>query len=114
MRNHPATVFDRAQWKLLPDPKGPREYANVSNVLEIVSGRAVIRVAVAVPTELFTFLREVAKSDPAHPVRLALDLVGPWYVFSVFIAGEDDKLIDLWAYAARGLPEWMLMREYQL
>lgn len=109
-----ATVFDRPQWTLLPDPKGPRSYANVNNVLEIVRGRSSVRVAVVVPTELFTLMREVFKVPPTSACSLSLDQVGTHFVFSLLADGEQPSLYDLWTYSAKSLPEWMLDRSFHM
>lgn len=110
---HPVTVFDRPQWHLLPDPKGARMYANVDNRVQVAQGSRSFHVAVSVATELFTFLKEVARVTPEDRVSLSLDLCDRFYVFSVFVEAQTgDKLFDLWAIKA--LPEWMGDRQYRL
>lgn len=105
-----ATVFDKPQAVLLPDPFGPRFYANIDNRLDVAVGRGHV-VAVAVPTELFTFLKEVAKVSPEVIVNLGLDRQGDRYVFSM-LAG--DSLFDLWSYSRKSLPAWILSRTHAL
>lgn len=109
MRSYPVTVFDRPQWKLLPDPKGPRVYGNVSNELEIARRGRTHKVALAVPAELFTVMREVLRVDTASSVTLSLDLLDGWFVFSALESGAaEDTLHDLWAIPESSLPGWML------
>lgn len=111
---YPTTVFDRPQWNLLPDPKGRRTYGIVDNLTEVVNGRASYRVCLSVPTELFTFLREVAKVTPDSSVTLSLDLVDSFWIFSAMVEGASgDSLYDLWAYTSKQLPEWMPDRQYR-
>jgi hypothetical protein len=96
------TVFETPQAKLLPDLGGPRRYGNVDNVVDVAVSRYSRQVPIAVPTLLFTFMRDVAGVDPQTDVTLALDQVGERYVFSM-LAGDD--LYDLWEYSYAGLPE---------
>lgn len=109
-----ATVFDRPQWTLLPDPKGPRVYGNVSNVLEIVRGRSSVRVAIAVPSEIFTLMREVLKVPPSAACSLSLDQVDNHFVFSLLAEVEPLALYDLWTYSSKSLPDWMLDRSFHM
>ena len=107
----PRTVFDKPQAALLPDPAGARDYANISNIVDFADGGRTWAVCVAVPTELFTFMKEVAKIPPEDAVTLSIDRVDPdWYVFSL-LRGED--LYDLWHYSNMSLPAWLLDREYR-
>lgn len=120
---HPVTVFDRPRWKLLPDPKSERYYGNVPNRLEIVDGRKTWAVAIAVPTELFTLLREVWHVDATAHVSLHLDAVEVdhrrWFVLAVFVqetqgAQVSERLFDLWSYPKDGIPKWMSDPQYRL
>lgn len=104
---YPTTVFDRPQWKLLPDPMGVRKYANVSNLLEIAAGSRVTKVALAVPTDLFTLMHKVLRVPPEAECSLSLDLQDGWYVFSLLVDGAEPKLYDLWAMTQKQLPTWM-------
>jgi hypothetical protein len=106
----PVTVFDKPQAALLPDPIGPRFYANIDNRLDVGVGRGHV-VAVAVPTELFTFLKEVANVPSELPVSLGITKDGDRYVFFM-IAG--DSLFDLWSYSRKSLPAWLLDRSYAI
>lgn len=106
----PVTVFDKPQAVLLPDPFGPRLYANIDNRLDVNVGRG-HAVAVAVPTELFTFLKEVAHVPPEIPVNLGITSEGERYVFFM-IAG--DSLFDLWSYSRKSLPAWLTDRSFAI
>lgn len=111
---YPTTVFDRPQWNLLPDPRGARRYGVVDNRVEVVQGRASYAVYLAVPTELFTFLREVAQVTPDSSVTLSLDLVDGFWIFSAMVDGASgDSLFDLWAYTHKQLPVWIPDRQYR-
>lgn len=104
------TLFDQPTIKLLPDETGPRFYANVDNRIEVVRGRDTYRVAVAVPTEFFTLMKEVCDITPDEEVTLAIDQDGEHYVFSL-LAGQ--RLFDLWRYSERSLPVWITDRAYR-
>lgn len=110
-------VFDRPQWNLLPDPIGVRDYANVSNRMEVALCSGTHHVAVAVPTGLFTLMRDVFKVDTGTPVTLSIEEVDgsrgdPRFVFSM-LAG-DDNLYDLWDYSEGSLPRWLLDGSYRV
>ncbi len=98
------TAFEAPQWAILPDPRGAQRYANVDNLMEMNIGGAVYHLAIAVPSELFTFLREVVRADRYDTVTLAIDKIGERYAFSILVA---DQLFDLWTYSDRSLPAWM-------
>jgi hypothetical protein len=103
-------TFPKPQFKLLPDLQGRRWYANVDNLLEVSNGEAVHYVALAVPTGLFTLMKDVLKVTPEERVSLALDRVEDRWYFSL-MRGEE-KLYDLWSYADSTLPKWVLAEEY--
>lgn len=108
----PPVLFD-SPFPLLPDSAGARFYANVDNRLEVATARDAWTIPVAVPTELFTFMREVAKVPPEETVTLGLDETedGEHYVFSM-LAG--DNLYDLWHWSRRSIPGWLLSRDHRL
>lgn len=95
------TVFDSPQARIVPDSEGRRTYGNVDNAVEVNTGEAAVFVYIAVPTFLFTFMRDVARIHPATEVHLSLDRVNRSYVFSL-LAGEN--LYDLWSYTEATLP----------
>ena len=111
------TTFQTPQFPLLPDPIGPRHYANVDNRLEVSMRDTQYRVALAVPTGLFTLMKDVLGITPDNEVLLAIDqaTVRPneddRFVFSV-MCGDD--LWDLWSYTAAGLPKWLKDPTYRL
>lgn len=109
----PPTLFRRPEWLLLPDPEGPRLYANVDNRLEIVDakGRA-HEVALAVPTAFFTLARDVLKITREEHVTLAIEPIYKSYVFSALT--DTDRLFDLWSYTPSKLPDWMREDAYRL
>jgi hypothetical protein len=110
------TVFDRPQFSLRSDRAGIRNYANVSNLLEVAdAGLRVHYVAVEVPATLFTLMRRVFNVPPTDVACLALDELtsGRWrYVLSLRYGA--DQLVDLWGYTAADYPKWMFMREYRV
>lgn len=112
----PHLTFPRPQFALLPDSKGPRWYANVDNQMEVCAGGETFHVAVAVPTGLFTFFKDVLQLPPEVDVSLALDEEGDdehrRYVFSLFYG--DNELRDLWSYSRGSLPAWILSEKYRL
>lgn len=108
---HPVTIFDSPPCNLQPDVSGPRWYANVDNRLEVNIGGRPYTIAIAVPTELFTFLKEVAKVSPEEDVTLSLDKIDGRYVFAA-LAG--DSLHDLWYYSDASLPRWIRDRSRAL
>lgn len=111
------TTFQTPQFPLLPDPIGPRRYANVDNRLEVSTRDAQYLVALAVPTGLFTLMRDVLRIVPDNEVLLAVDQVtvrpdeDDRFVFSL-MSGND--LWDLWSYTAAGLPKWLKDSTYWL
>ena len=107
------TTFAKPQFKLLPDLQGHRPYANVDNLLEVSRGSYVHYVALAVPTGLFTLMKDVLKVSPDEKVSLSLDHLseeGRW-VFSL-MRGED-KLYDLWSYSENSVPPWVFSDDYK-
>ena len=116
--NGTAPVFDKPMWSLLPDPVGKRKYANVSNSLEIASGSgSPYFVHLAVPADMFTFMRQVLQLGAEEPVTLAIDVVDDGRaVFSMLVRRStgDWSIYDLWAWPSiRGVPGWMLDRKYR-
>lgn len=110
------TVFDRPQWPLRPDPLGARQYANVSNRLMVHTPEATHTVALAVPTGLFTLMRDVFKVLPEQACTLDIDLMENHredmrYVFILHVHGDDGENYLLWDYPEDGLPRWMLSRD---
>lgn len=109
-------MFDKPFSPLLPDPEGARMYGNVSNRLEVNAfGRSRL-MPVAVPTELFTYMREVAKVPVETEVSLVIDEDdsdpdNTWYVFSLVVGAE---FHDLWAYSQASLPKWLMNPAYAL
>lgn len=107
------TVFQRPPYSLLPDPKGVRMYANVSNRMEIARGDRAHHVAVAVPTGLFSFLREVVKAPIDEVFYLAMDEVGDRYFLSL-VSESEDRIYDLCSYSKGSVPAWIFASEYRL
>lgn len=106
----PSTVFDKPQADLVPDRQGHRWYGNVDNLLQITRGGREHSVYVAVPTMLFPLMKEALRIAPDEAVTLSVDQLGEYYVFSL-LAG--DRLFDLWCYSEKGLPPWLLSRDYR-
>lgn len=108
------TVFDKPQFHLLPDHAGVRMYANVDNVMEVVTHAGSHRVAVAVPTGLFTLMRGVLKVPREARVNLALDELGEsdGGKFLLSMMWGNEHLYDLWTYSPASLPPWILLPEY--
>lgn len=102
------TLFETPQATLLPDPTGPRWYANIDNRLEVNAGGKPFHVAVAVPTMLFSLMADTMRVDRDTECTLAIDLVGERYVLSL-LAGDD--LFDLWHYSKGSIPLWILDRK---
>lgn len=107
------TVFARPQWPLKPDPLGVRQYANVSNRLTVDTPEWSQAVALAVPTGLFTLMRDVFSIRPEQVCTLGIDLMETGkgderYVFSLHVHGKKGETYQLWDYPDDGLPRWML------
>ncbi len=106
------TVFQTPQFDLLPDASGIRYYGNVSNKMEVYSSMGgTYYVAVAVPTGLFTLMKDVFGIKPEQKMFLSLDLVNGYYLFSLL---SDKELYDLWFYTERGLPVWIKNPKYRV
>jgi hypothetical protein len=108
----PKLVFDRPQWKLVPDTQGARMYANVDNRVEVCVEDDFWFVVVAVPTGIFTLMRDVFKVHREELIRLSIDQDGERYVFSM--TRGDHDLIDLWDYSEGSIPRWIFSKEYRL
>lgn len=101
------TVFDSPQFKLLPDPLGARKYANVSNLMEVsLEDGSLYHCPTAVPTGLFTLMKDVFKVPPEEQVNLSIDQSGARFVFSMMV--EERTLYDLWTYTMTTIPKWIL------
>jgi len=108
---HCPLAFNKPQFTLAPDRAGARYYANVDNRMEVLAGGEQYRVAVAVPTGLFTILRGVFNVPLTEDVHLAIDEVGERFVFSIMYG---DELRDLWDYSPLSLPTWILGKSYRV
>lgn len=112
-------MFPRPEFKILPDLNGHRMYANVDNRLEVAldEGNTTFGVALAVPTGLFTLMRDVMKVPIGETVKLSIDevIVGEdaqkEYVFSLMWG---DNLYDLWKYSRGSVPSWIFDKEFRL
>lgn len=114
------TVFPVPQFPLKPDEFGVRHYANVCNKMEVVASGGTYHVALAVPTGLFTVMKEVMKIPPGEEVKLLLiedsevdavtDEEKQFYVFSL-LYGENG-LFDLWQYSPGTVPRWVFDPSY--
>lgn len=94
------TILDAPLFKLKPD-KAPRQYANVSNRLEIAKAGEVYHVLAQVGTGLFTLLRFL-KVAPTSRVTMYLDHDKGQAIFGVMV--DDLDVFDLWTYPAGTLP----------
>lgn len=109
----PSTLFVKPEWKLLPDPEGPRLYANVDNRLEVIlKNRDAYYVALAIPTAWFTLARDELKIEPGEQVMLSVEFVERWYMFSALT--DTNRLFDLWVYTQGALPDWIVEEPYRL
>lgn len=106
----PSTVFDKPQADLVPDRQGRRWYGNVDNLMQINAQGRKFDVFVAVPTMLFPLMKEALQIPPEEPVTLAIDQIDEYYVFSLL---GGDRLFDLWHYSQKGIPGWILHRDYR-
>ena len=93
-------------------------YANVDNKLELATSSGISHVAVAVPTGLFTLMKDVFRVPVDVTVNLAIDEIvdergdrDSTFVFSIIWGNE---IRDLWAYSRGSLPAWLTAREYRL
>ena len=112
-RARPPTLFPKPEWPLLPDPEGPRPYANVDNRLEVISRYGeTYEVALAVPTAFFTLMRDTLKITPEERVTLAVEFEDRGYLFSALT--DTDRLFDLWYYTPSMLPAWLKDPAYTL
>jgi hypothetical protein len=94
--------LDKPLFKLKPDT--PRQYANVTNALEVTErGKAWVR-HVQVSTSLFHLMRHL-KVPVSSAVTLYLDIEGPVAVFGFMV--DDQDMYDLWAYSSKLLPPFL-------
>lgn len=91
-------------------------YGNVSNRMEVSRRNRSFHVAVAVPTPLFTLMREVLKVPLDLTASLSLDLSDSFYLLSLSVGrgGDISNLYDLWAYTEKALPSWVENRDYHI
>ena len=113
--SRPKTAFDSPQATLRPDSKGPRLYGNVSNVLSVnlLAGRE-LHVAVAVPTMIFTYMRDVMKLPLDAQVSMYLDedVGSRFYVFGL---NSPQGFNDLWCIDTKeSFPRFVLDPGYRL
>lgn len=103
-----STSFDQPQLSFAPDPKGERLYGNVSNMVQITLTHPVGEtrgVAVAVPTGLFTIMKQVFKVEPHHRTEMYLHEYEPGkFVFGIEWGEDDNDFADLWTYTWAALP----------
>jgi hypothetical protein len=98
-----AAIFDSEIWKIQRMYEA-RDFAGMSNVVDIQPDATGNRqnVFVAVPTDLFKYVREVMKAEDLSKLHLYLDhLEGDKYVFGI---ADDYGYHDLWVYSR--MPQW--------
>lgn len=114
------TVFAQPQYKLIPDPEGARHYANVDNAMHVTlaDSHYSFKVAVVVPTGMFTLMKEAFKIPVGSKMYLAIDEFKEdkrnstsTFLFSL---QDDERLYDLWAYTEKTLPSWIMDEKYRL
>lgn len=94
--------LDKPLFKLKPD--NPRQYANVSNALEVTErGSSRVR-HVQVSTSLFHLMRTL-KVPVSSQVTLYLDIEKDRAVFGMMV--DDLDIHDLWDYATKLLPPFL-------
>ena len=103
-----STTFDSPQFPLLPDAQGARHYANVDNRVDYMLGYPVGQSfprPVAVPTGLFTLMKQVFKIEPHEQVTMYLHEYQPdRFVFGIDWGDGDHDFADLWTYTWETLP----------
>jgi len=86
-------------------------YANVDNCVEVSTEGGMHHVALAVPTGLFTIMRDAFKVPVEATVTLSIDQQGERYVFSLL---HGYHLYDLWDYSQASLPGWIVGLEHRI
>lgn len=107
--SRPNTTFDSPPWRMVRDDH-QRMYANVDNGMLCIdaNGNITRTVPIVVPSELFTFMREVLNVETHEEVSLYLATDGDnceYRVFGMTWGEEDSKVADLWAY--KGQPDFL-------
>lgn len=97
------TLLDKPLFKLLPDAS-PRQYANVSNLLEVVRGGRVTTAHIQVGASLFHLMHYLGVPVDAE-VSLFLDQEGDRMIFGISV--NEDQIHDLWSYSIKLLPPFL-------
>jgi len=97
------TLLDKPRFQLKPDASA-RQYANCSNLLEVVINNRARTVAVQVPAVLF-HLMQFLKVPVGADVSLYLDQEGAIMVFGLCVNGTE--IHDLWTYTKASLPPFL-------
>ncbi len=111
------TTFASPQFHLVPD-RMVRNYANVSNRLEIAGRSSTWAAAVCIPTSLFTLTKSAWGVSPSDSMSLAIDEIqvedDTAYLLSLLVIKQsgEESLYDLWTYSPASLPRWMFDRQY--
>jgi hypothetical protein len=96
------SYLDKPLYKLKPDE--PRNYANVSNALEVTERGGVRIRHVQVNTSLFHLMRAL-KVPVSSQVLLYLDIEKDRAVFGMMV--DDTDMYDLWSYSTKLLPPFL-------
>lgn len=100
-----STAFDQPQLSFAPDPKGRRNYGNVDNEVQITTLSETFGVIVAVPTGLFTIMKQVFKVEPHQAAKMYLHEYEPnKFVFGIDWGEDENDFADLWTYTWAALP----------
>lgn len=108
------TVFDYPVWQLRHHPV-EEMYANVSNKVKVdspTSAEGADSVLIAIPTQLFSYLKDVEKVTIEDKVSLYLDYDRdgnqPCWIFGFRVFSEDGyRYTDLWTYTDSQLPDFI-------
>ena len=100
-------LFDKPMWKWAQDTE-KREYAGLSNVVQVCPGRGgeehYYEVLVVVPTELFTLLKALGIRDIAKCELWLEQQKGKWF----FTIDTEIGFLDLWYYTPSTRPLWSM------
>ena len=103
-------IFDKPEWSIRQDPAGEQTKMGMSNLVEVSTDNdndMPYEVAIIIPSEFFSFARDILKVEKLDNLKFYLDAGDPRYYFGVCDISSDRAMadIDLWYYTRSTLPD---------
>lgn len=97
-------IFDTHQFLLRSDPS-PRQFANLSNRIDVTLNRVAFYRYVEINSFLFTLMRALKVSRDSE-AEMFLEVDGPKMLFGLVV--DDREVYDLWHYTRDQIPHQVL------